>query len=121
MNVLCSEYVYFIFIADIEMKVPQTSHSNLSEAMKRLERQLVHARSDKTRQQSMYREIIQRLAKENRGLRKSLQAANEKCEETSAQLFVKDRVIRELQLELEASKVLCLIARFELVLNPSVD
>ena len=103
------------------MRSPQTSHSNLSEAMKRLERQLVHARSDKTRQQNMYREIIQRLAKENRGLRKSLQAAHGSCEDTAAQLLVKDRAIRELQLELAASKVLCLIAQFELYMKPPID
>ena len=90
--------------------LPQTSHSNLSEAMKRLERQLVHARSDKTRQQNMYREIIQRLARESRGLRKSLQALQAGCEESAAQLIVKERAIRELQLEVEASKAWeCLI------------
>ena len=85
----------------------QTSHASLSEAMRRMEHQLAQARADKTRQQNMYREIVQKLARENRGLRRSLHVSREECEAVAGQIVVRDRKLRELQLELEAAKVTC--------------
>jgi hypothetical protein len=53
----------------------------------------------------MYREIIQKLARENRGLRKALQAAQSTVEGVEKVLIVKDRTIREQQQDIDAANV----------------